>query len=252
MRILWICLECRLMIPNIPINTKTRNTLKMVRKLVLLLEPILALNKYFTQMYKILITNIYIFKYLISIVLLGSVTLFLSNGKITLNNPSFEDTPSDATTPMGWFECTPYTTPDILPGFWGVYNEPSDGDTYIGMITRENRTWEAIGQRVSNPMTKDACYQFTIDLAHSNSYAGYNDPVRLSIWISDSKCERQQRVLLTTSITEEDWKTYKVEFKPNQDSYYIFMEALYEEGESRSKGNILIDNMSHITKCDQA
>jgi len=53
------------------------------------------------------------------------------SGQIFLNNPSFEDTPSDATTPMGWFECEEYTTPDILPGYWGVYDEAVEGETYV-------------------------------------------------------------------------------------------------------------------------
>lgn len=39
--------------------------------------------------------------------------------QITVINPSFEDEPSDATTPQGWSACDDMTTPDIFPGYWG-------------------------------------------------------------------------------------------------------------------------------------
>ena len=43
--------------------------------------------------------------------------------------------------------CEDFTTPDILPGFWGEYNEANHGETYVGMITRANGTYESIGKR---------------------------------------------------------------------------------------------------------
>src|SRR5689334_15278944 len=59
------------------------------------------------------------------------LSLRLFSQVIELFNPSFEDTPQDATMPQGWTGCKEGTTPDILPGFWGVYTPPSDGQTYV-------------------------------------------------------------------------------------------------------------------------
>jgi len=172
---------------------------------------------------------------------------------ITLNNPSFEDEPSDATTPMGWFECTESTTPDIFPGYWGVYEEASDGDTYLGLIIREDRSYEAIGQRTSAAMLTEKCYKFTIDLAHSNTYAGYNAPAKLRIYIGSSKCSQGQMVFQSDLIKHTDWKTYLIEFTPKEESHYIFFEAVDKKGIILgSKGNILLDAVSNIDICTKA
>lgn len=172
---------------------------------------------------------------------------------ITLNNPSFEDEPADATTPMGWFECTDSTTPDIFPGYWGVYDEASDGDTYVGLIIREDRSYEAIGQRTSAGMSPDKCYRFTIDLAHSNAYSGYDAPARLRVYIGTSKCGKDQMVFQSEFISHEEWKTYTIEFTPKDESHYIFFEAVDKKGLLLgSQGNILLDAISSIDICSKA
>jgi len=172
---------------------------------------------------------------------------------ITLNNPSFEDEPADATTPMGWFECTDSTTPDIFPGYWGVYEEASDGDTYVGMIIREDRSNEAIGQRTSAKMETTNCYKFTIDLAHSNTYAGYDAPAKLRVYIGSKKCGKDQMIFQSELIKHVDWKTYLIEFTPKNESSYIFFEAVDKKGIILgSKGNILLDAISSIDICTKA
>lgn len=173
------------------------------------------------------------------------------SAQIHLNNPSFEDTPSDATTPMGWFECEEFTTPDILPGYWGVYNEASEGETFVGMITRDNGTYESIGQRTSKTMKQGICHTFRIDLAHSKSYSGFNEPIKLRIWVADEKCGTQQMVFESPFIEDIDWKNFKVEFIPEKDVRYILIEAFYKEGWFKRKGNILIDNMTAIRVCSR-
>ncbi len=171
--------------------------------------------------------------------------------QVKLSNMSFEDTPSDATTPRGWFVCEDYTTPDILPGFWGVYNEPSHGSTYMGIITRQDGTFESIGQKLSETLDADLCYRFNIDLAHSKTYAGFNRPIKLRIWIGDKKCRRSQLILETDFIKHTDWRTYPVSFTPNKESDYIIIEAYYQDGSFSYKGNILVDKMTIIQKCDK-
>lgn len=169
----------------------------------------------------------------------------------SLNNPSFEDEPSDATVPMGWFPCAKHTTPDILPGYWGVYEDASDGETFVGLITRENSTYESIGQRISKPLKANNCYAISMDLAHSNHYSGYNQPLGLRVYVSDEKCDDQQLVKEIEAISHEEWKTYKLDFYTESAVKYILIEAFYKDGRFSHKGNILIDNIKAFFDCSK-
>jgi len=185
---------------------------------------------------------------------LALVLIFnLSSAQISLQNPSFEDEPSDATIPMAWNACKMGSTPDILPGFWGVYNESSHGDTYIGLITREDGSWENIGQRLSQPMLKGRCYAFNVDLAHSNTYSGYSMPARFRVWGGRTRCSKDQLLAETKGIRHTDWKTYNFKFNTKEKYNYIIIEAYYIKGLFINvKGNVLIDNFTKIMPCDQA
>lgn len=166
-----------------------------------------------------------------------------------LLNASFEGEPQDATVPVGWHACAPGTTPDILPGVWGVYTEASEGDTYVGLITRDDGTWESIGQRLTVPLKDKECYKFTLDLAHSKTYSGYNLPIKLRIWGGNTKCQKNQLLLETDFIDHSDWKTYNVKFTTKGEIRYIIFEAFYKDGTFSRRGNILIDNLSKLKKC---
>jgi len=174
-----------------------------------------------------------------------------SFAQITVNNPSFEDEPADATVPMGWFPCAKGTTPDILPGFWGVYSEASEGETYLGLITRFDGSYESIGQRFSKRLEKDACYNFSLDLAQSLSYAGYNEPLKIRIWVSNKKCQKEQLVFESDFVTHPNWKTYDIDFTATIKAKFILIEAFYTEGEIKRTGNILLDNLTPLVLCSK-
>lgn len=182
---------------------------------------------------------------------LTTVPLFLL-GQVYLNNASFEGPPQDATVPAGWFPCELGTTPDIMPGPWGVYQEASEGDTYVGLITREDGTWESIGQRLPQALQPKECYTFTLELAHSNTYAGYNKPLGVRIWGGASKCQKNQLLFKTGLIKNTDWEEHEAQFVPKQHIRYILIEAYYKDGAFSYQGNILIDNISPIKKCVRA
>ena len=177
---------------------------------------------------------------------------FSAFSQITLINPGLEDTPSDATVPQGWSPCAWLTTPDILPGFWGVYTEPYEGDTYAGIITRENGTFESFGQRLSAPLSTDICYQMSIQLAHSKVYAGYGNPIRLKVTISDQLCGETEVIYISPTITHEEWRTYTFTFTPKKKAQYIMLEAFHKDGTFSYKGNILMDGISTIFPCLKA
>ena len=174
------------------------------------------------------------------------------HAQITVVNPSFEDEPADATTPQGWSPCDDMTTPDIFPGFWGVYNEPSHGETYVGIITRENGTFESFGQRLSEELKAGTCYYSAIDLAHSIIYSGYNKPIKLRIYLGGSKCANDQLIFESPVIKQMNWKTFKFDFFPEENYDYIILEAFYMDGPFSHKGNILIDHLRPIVRCGSA
>lgn len=171
---------------------------------------------------------------------------------IFINNSSFEGEPQDATVPVGWFECAPGTTPDILPGPWGVHLEASEGDTYMGLITRRDGSFESVGQRLSKPLEAKECYGFTLDLAHSETYSGYNGVVKLRIWGGTTKCSKDQLLEETDFIENTDWETHLVKFVAKQKINYIIIEAYYKDGRFSHQGNVLIDNISPIKSCARA
>jgi len=175
-----------------------------------------------------------------------------SSAQIFLQNPSFEDQPADATTPQGWIPCAPYTTPDIFPGYWGVYNESTEGETFVGLITREDGSFESISARLTADLEAGLCYNINIDLAHSKTYAGYNGAIKIKIYIGDSKCSTEQLIYETEIIEHPEWRTYPIQFFAKQNARYIHIEAAYTKKRFSHKGNILIDNISPIINCNKA
>ena len=173
--------------------------------------------------------------------------------QVKIDNSSFEGTPNDAEMPNGWHGCNPGTTPDILPGPWGVSTEPSEGNTFMGLITRDNGEWESVGQRLKKPLIAKGCYTFSVDLAHSKTYNNYNKPIKLKIWGGRTRCSKDQLLTESKVITHSDWVTYEFSITPNFNVNYIIFEAFFGDDQIKSwKGNILIDNCSEIRKCDRA
>ncbi|MBK8700487.1 MAG: hypothetical protein IPN29_13535 [Saprospiraceae bacterium] len=187
----------------------------------------------------------------ICVLLLCCLFGYLTSAQIAVVNSGFEDQASDATVPKGWLPCEDGTTPDILPGFWGEYGEASQGETYVGLITRENSTFESIGQRMPSVLKKGECYQFKVDLARGAVYSGFNKAVKLRVWLGENKCDKGQMIYLSDFIQHTDWKPYLIEFTPDKDYRYFRMEAHVKDGSFSHKGNILIDNMSSIRRCSR-
>lgn len=180
------------------------------------------------------------------------IFIFSVDAQIFLQNPSFEDQPADATTPQGWIPCAPYTTPDIFPGYWGVYNEPTEGETFVGLITREDGSHESISARLTENLEAGKCYSLSIDLAHSKTYAGYNGAIKVKIYVGESKCEQDQLIFETEIIDHPEWRNYPIQFYAKDNARYIYIEAAYKTDRFSHKGNILIDNISPIINCNKA
>ena len=186
-----------------------------------------------------------------------AVTLFAalrgSAQSIKLQNPSFEGISHEASTPPKWVPCGYLSTPDILPGVWGVTMAANDGKTYVGITTREDNTFEALGQTLSEPMRAGQCYTFVMSLARSETYAGYNRPIRVRIWGGRANGDKAQLLAVSPAIASATWKRNTFYFFPKKEVHFITIEAFYTEGYTAPyRGNILLDNCSSIEPCIRA
>ena len=190
--------------------------------------------------------NIYIKVFYISLFIIYSSDYYSQS----ITNPSMEDKPADATMPSGWFSMSRGTTPDILPGYWGVYTEAEDGDTYVGLITRSDGSQESIGQRLESELEKGSCYNMELYLAHSDNYSGYNAPIQLRIWIGSKKGKKEQLIFTSPIMRSEDWTRFAIDFYPEKSMHYLILEA-YNPGKKNVQGNILIDNILGPKNCNR-
>lgn len=181
-------------------------------------------------------------------------------GAIKLINPSFEDFPQAQVVPRGWYDCgfSGESAPDTHPsGAFEVQNPPSDGETYLGMVVRDNDTWERVTQRLTGTIQEGQCYSFSLDLCRSSLYVSYSKqtgtqanyvtPAKIRIWGSSSRCQREELLAESPLVKNYDWEQYNFKLEPKQSHTYIVLEAFYKEATLFSyNGNILIDNASVI------
>ncbi len=184
-----------------------------------------------------------------------------------LENASFEGRSRPGAAPEGWADCgqPQESPPDIQPyGGFNVTRPAQDGKTYVGMVTRDNKTWEAISQRLTSSLEKGNCYRFSIYACKSSIYisptrknqsvpVNFSKGVVLRIWGGNNYCQRAELLAKIDNPVEHiEWKKYKFEFSPKQGSYnFITIEAYYKTPTlSWYNGNILIDNASEIFSCN--
>jgi hypothetical protein len=180
---------------------------------------------------------------------------------VVLNNASLEDIPKHARPPIGWFDCgAPGMTPvDTQPsGFFGVEKRPHHGQSYVGMVTRDNHTWEKIGQLLPLRLEQGQGYALTVYLAQSRFYISYSmtttlevnyvAPTRLRIWGGYNNCDCRALLAESQPINHTDWVPYQFRFVADQSYTHLTLEAFYASGTSSDKknGHLLIDDLSPI------
>ena len=182
-------------------------------------------------------------------------------------NPSFEDLPRPQQPPYGWWDCgfNGETPPDTHPmpgkGSFGVTRPAQEGNTYLGMVVRENDTWESVCQRLNQPLESNDCYVVSIFLCTSETYTSalknrpgeisFTDPVRLRIWGGSGFCNQKELLAETTLIDHHDWREYTLTLAPTKKTTYLTLEAYHDD--KFINGNLLLDNLSPIysVKCDE-
>jgi hypothetical protein len=189
------------------------------------------------------------------------VFLNLNAQRISLLNPSFEGTPAHSRTPKHWVNCgSPgESPPDIFPErqyVFGVNKRPYAGSTYLGLVTRDNDTWEAVATNLTEPLEANVCYRFSIAIARSPEYrslsratrreANYTDLTRLRIWGSNGNCQQEELLAESPLIEHFDWQLYTFVMKPLKNSYAsIILEAYYPDNLLKpTNGHLLLDAAS--------
>lgn len=186
-----------------------------------------------------------------------------------LMNPSFEDIARASLPPKGWIDCgfPNESPPDVQPsGAWEVFRPAYHGYTYLGMVTRENDTWEAVGQRLNFPLIKGKCYSFSIYLCSSSEYwsavapdsirnrdflpddlpkKNFDQAIKLRIWGGDGYCDKKDLLAESGTIGNTNWEKYSWKIEPKRDISHIVLEAFYKTPTLFPyNGNVLVDHAS--------
>jgi len=186
---------------------------------------------------------------------------------ITLSNPSFEDIPQDGKAPVKWFDCKTRgeSPPDIQPGQHSVKIAPSHGSSYLGLVVRDNETYEGVSQRLVSPLEQDQCYDISVDVCRSPLYMSFSPstskevnfvtPAKLRIWGGNGFSDRRELLAETPSVSSPVWETKNLRLKPKKGNYhFIIFEAYYKTPVvNLYNGHILLDNASEIrpAACDE-
>lgn len=211
------------------------------------------------------------YHFLLSFILLAfSFSALGQDEPIILANPSFEGRPgagelSGAMSLSDWYDCgfPGESAPDVHPaatpgnGFFQVDQKAFHGNTFLGMVVRENDTWERVTQRLSRPLEAGKCYEFSISLCRSliymslgrldNEMKNYTTPVKLRIWGGAGQCDRAELLGESSLVINSRWLEYNFKFEPTKELRYIVFEAFYNTPTPFPyNGNILLDNASDI------
>ncbi len=184
---------------------------------------------------------------------------------IFLINPSFEDNPRYGYTPSGWRNCSfsNESPPDIHPvidGEFQVNQLPANGETYLGMVVRQTRTVESIGQKLSTPLEPNRCYSLDVALSRSSTFisrkrngsgtANFGEPAILRIWGGISPCGQKSLLAESPIIEHTQWLKYTFRFQPLDSLSWISLEAWFAPGSQPYNGNLLVDDLSPIIPID--
>lgn len=208
--------------------------------------------------------------FILTILISFSIQAFSQSDTIRLVNPSFEGQPMASRTPYGWVDCgfKGETPPDIQPsGTFMVTRQAYSGNTYLGMVVRDNDTWERVSQRLSSPIQAGKCYSFTIYLCRSGVYLSpdpnssalqgrdvqqlkpksYTQPAVLRVWGGSGYCSQRELLGETSTVENTNWQAYTLTFEPSQTHNYFELEAFYKTPTLLPyNGNLLIDNAGEI------
>jgi outer membrane protein OmpA-like peptidoglycan-associated protein len=200
------------------------------------------------------------------LILLAPLSTRAQSDTIKIVNGSFEDTPQQSAQSIkGWYDCGKInfiieSPPDIHPGkFWENNLPASDRNTYLGLVVRDNGSYESVSQRLDGSLEAGQCYTFSINLARAPRYistshvtnapTNYTTPVVLRIWGGLGYCNERELLAESTPVSNDSWQIFKFEFKPKSTVRSLTFQAYYKTPVLVPyNGNLLVDGASHIVK----
>lgn len=185
-----------------------------------------------------------------------------------LSNTSFEtktigqSTNKNKTIMLAWNDCGIYLQSkespfDIHPKSTGAWANnqfsPSDGESYIGLVARENGTRESISQPLLKKLDIDKTYSFNIDITSlDKNFANhrsqnpeflFDQNLEIQIWLSTDPCKQDQLIYSKKIDYRNEWKTHHVSFKPNKTHTHLMITCNPIGHFEKVLGNIMIDNI---------
>jgi hypothetical protein len=173
-------------------------------------------------------------------------------------NASFEGEPGWSITPPDWMPCKYNSTPDTQPeDEMNVTRPASDGNSYLGMVTRgefgENaNSTEACGTYLTEPLEQGGCYTMIMDLYLSRElghvadwapWQSYNTPVKLRVWAGTGECSYSELLFETPPVWDEEWTTYEFPFQPQKEGLVFLILEVDWIDDYTYYGNMMIDNI---------
>jgi outer membrane protein OmpA-like peptidoglycan-associated protein len=205
----------------------------------------------------------------------STIGVWAQTDVITLSNPSFEDTPrkgGQVNGIKGWYDCgilnfPEESAPDIHPqDFWENTKQASHKETYLGMVVRDNETYESVSQRMSSSMKAGQCYSFSMELSRSSKYLSgsrfalenngdksqnysYTTPAVIRVWGGLGYCDTKELLAETVPVRHSEWKTYPFKLSPSFNHKVITIEVYYKVPVLIPyNGHVLVDNCSDIVQ----
>ena len=189
---------------------------------------------------------------------------------VIIKNPSFEGMPRKGEYLFvldGWTDCGMIyfrgeTPPDVHPAgaAWQNVAPSHDGRTYVGMVVRDNDTWESISQRLDSPIEANKCYNFSIAMMRSDKYVSltrlnadkeenYQEPAVLRIWGGSGYCDQRELLAESAPVSNRSWEEYEFEFNPQFNHRYFTLEVFYKTPVLFPyNGHILIDKATDLIR----
>ncbi len=175
---------------------------------------------------------------LLPILLCARLVSIAQSETILIDNGSFEKFPGFIDLPHRWHDCgfEGETPPDWMPHSWITsYTNAYKGTRHLGMVTRDNDTWESVSQKLKQPLQKGKCYMVEIWLARSMEYlsksrttsevADYITPIKLRLWGGSKRCQNAQLLGETGPIAHASWESYLFCFTPEENYKHFILEA---------------------------
>ena len=181
---------------------------------------------------------------------------------VAFRNASLEGEARANTAPHDWYYCSfpGESPPDIHPkGLYQVRLPAYDGGTYVGLVCRDNGTFESIGQHLPAPLQAGACYRWGARVARSRRYQAiarsslqpnsFAAPVRLVLYGGQEACSQEATLGRSEPIAFADWSPVVVILRPRVAIEHLRIGVVPAE-EAANNGHVLIDALDPLVPCD--